>query len=328
MAAGPPGRLAAWMRSIYLQAIFCVLGATAGGEERCEACGLLVWRMQTVLAKAKADNAGLKAEMDKDSTAATESKAKATAAKNRKKQYAEALANALEAGLVNLPQNSTITRGACRSNVVLGKRGEAMKVGGLAIQGSALRGNVNDGEGADQLLSAYEACSKRVAKVTNAVLSDNQDELTQKVLAGSGAGGTCAKLLKGCTAERATLLLGTKYSDAMGEYAALELLAADVGYVPGGRHRREAALAAAREADFEAQDRIADARRLTKEWDSYEAQYKYVYGDSWVPPKEERDDYEAVMKATYGDKWIPRWPQVDIEDVADDDDMDLEKQEL
>ena len=104
------------MRSIYLQVIFCVLGATAGGEDRCEACGLLVWRMQTVLAKAKADNAGLKAEMDKDSTAAAESKAKTTAAKNRKKQYAEALANALEAGLVNLPQNSTIIRGACRSN--------------------------------------------------------------------------------------------------------------------------------------------------------------------------------------------------------------------
>lgn len=53
-----------------------------------------------------------------------------------------------------------------------------------------------------------------------------------------------------------------------------------------------------------------------------------MYGDSWVPPKEERDDYEAVMKATYGDKWIPRWPQVDIVDVADDDDVDLEKQEL
>ena len=90
---------------------------------------------------------------------------------------------------------------------------------------------------------------------------------------------------------------------------------------------REAALAAAREADFEAQDRIADARRPTKEWDSYEAQYKYVYGDCWVPPKEERDDYEAVMKATYGDKWIPRWPQVDIEEVADDE-VELEKQEL
>ena len=73
------------MRSIYLQVIFCVLGATAGGEDRCEACGLLVWRMQTVLAKAKADNAGLKAEMDKDSTAAAESKAKTTAAKIAKR---------------------------------------------------------------------------------------------------------------------------------------------------------------------------------------------------------------------------------------------------
>jgi len=269
-------------------------------DQLCEVCGLVVWRMQAALAAERERQAGTLAEIEKDEAGG---KMKATALKKRKMQYEEALTSALEAVIPLLEKNATIIQSACRSNVVLGSHAEA-RATGLAIASSAFRPKQEwDGWSA--------GCKKLVAKVARNFLSDKQDDLMAAVLKGGGAALTCQKLIPRCLASRSTLLLGPKYKDGESSLVALEMLAADVGYVPGGAQRKAAALEAARMADYAELDRIDEAQRLTREWDKYEAQYRHLYGEDWLPPKEERDDYEAVMMAAYGDRWIPRWPQDD-----------------
>ena len=74
------------------------------------------------------------------------------------------------------------------------------------MSGSALRG---------ETVFHPDRCRERVQKRAGDVLEDLQDELTQAVISGRGAGTACAAAIEGCSATRATLLLGGMYREDM-----------------------------------------------------------------------------------------------------------------
>ena len=156
-------------------------------DEDCEACGLLIWRMQTIVA-AKA------AALESKKKATEKRAAKATKAHSKrwlKQEYGVALASAIESEIDALQMDSKLIGSACR-------------LGHEAMTGSALRGHQFDNK-----------CESRVRRSVGELLEDLQDELVGSVTAGFGAGATCAKLLPQCTSARARLLLGPNYKDDM-----------------------------------------------------------------------------------------------------------------
>ena len=158
-------------------------------DEDCEACGLLVWRMQTIISEKQKELESLKAAKNKRAAKST----KAHSKRWIKQEYAVALAGAIEAQIDSLPKDARISGSACRYDHE-------------AVRGSALRG---------ESVFHPDRCRARVQKRAGDVLEEFQDELTQAVISGLGAGTACVAAIEGCSAERATLLLGGMYREDM-----------------------------------------------------------------------------------------------------------------
>ena len=165
-----------------------VIASVNSADEDCEACGLLVWRMQTIVAARASALESMKRAKEKRAAKST----KAHSKRWLKQEYGIELSGAIEAEVDSLQQDSRIIHGACR-------------LGFEAIEGSALRGGRFD----------LKRCESRVRRSVGELLDELQDELVSAVISGLGAGAACEKLVPQCTAGRAQLLLGSNYRDGM-----------------------------------------------------------------------------------------------------------------
>ena len=156
-------------------------------DEDCEACGLLAWRMQTIVAQKQSQLEHLKQAKEKRAKQAK----KAHSKRWLRNEYSAELAAAVEEQIDGLSNDQRIIGGACRMEHE-------------AVDGSALRGSRFDNR-----------CRSRVTKRLEDVLSTLQDDLASAVVAGKGAAVACPALLDGCSASRATLLLGSGYKDGL-----------------------------------------------------------------------------------------------------------------
>jgi hypothetical protein len=167
--------------------------------EDCEACGLIVWRMQAIVAAKEMELESLKKAKEKRAKAST----KAHSKRWLKQEYGVELAAAIESHIGELPRDRRIYGGACQT-------------GPGAVIDSALRqresSHFHPGE-----------CERRVQSRASDVLEEFQDELIEAVLSGHSAGTACANTLPSCAPSRAKVLLGSQYKDAM-SYNELESL--------------------------------------------------------------------------------------------------------
>lgn len=198
---------------LRIAAFALLLGCTAADRaaEDCEACGLVVWRMQTLVAKKSGELESLKKAKEKRAKQST----KAHNKRWLRQEYAVELANALEEQLAELPKDKRIIAGTC--NVAANE----------AVEGSELR------TGGSRHATNYvdpQRCAERVEARLSELLGDSQDELVDWVLAGHGAGSACEATVPDCEAERATLLLGPSYEDELSEWTALDRVS--VGFAP------------------------------------------------------------------------------------------------
>jgi hypothetical protein len=224
-------------------------------DENCEACGLLMWRLEVAIAMKAEELAGWR-----KSAAASASKpttVSETEANRLKSIFGEELSLVAEAAIVDLPNNRTLTQCACRSSAVA-RRGSALRgaihtTTSMRMPHGSRREHAMEQE-QRQLMEDAEACRKRVATSGASVISAHQDELLEASLEGRGAGETCSRMIQGCTYERATWLLSLEYSDEIcshvhqhhesdkGMHARLDLcldLDESVGYQPGFREALE-----------------------------------------------------------------------------------------
>ena len=72
----------------------------------------------------------------------------------------------------------------------------------MTVQGSAL-----------QELASLRTCRQAATERAKKLLEDFAEDLSEAAVAGHGAGAACSRVLEGCTAERARLLLGRKYRE-------------------------------------------------------------------------------------------------------------------
>lgn len=175
------------MRALPLLALLLRASATIE-EEECEACGLLMWKLQTIVAGKTLELKELKAAKEKRSKKST----KAHSKRWIMQEYKNELSAAVEAKVEVLAADYTMSSSACRYE--------------SPIDGSALRAAGQRGP------FLMEPCRQRVATRCSAVLEDQQDELVGAALKGRGA-SACAALLDGCSAPRAALLLGSHYAE-------------------------------------------------------------------------------------------------------------------
>ena len=177
--------------------------------EDCEACGVVVWRMQTIVARKQAALEDVKRAKEKRAKRAT----KAHSKRWLRQEYAAELNAALEEQLEGLSKDTRIIGGTC--NVP----------GQEAVTGSELRtgGRYDVGGHVDP-----QRCAERVASRIEELLGESQDDLTEAVLEGAGAGAACERLVPGCTAQRAQLLLGPQYDEDGADWRALDKL--QIGY--------------------------------------------------------------------------------------------------
>ena len=184
------------MRAASPRLLLATIGLAVAGADRqdetCEACGLLVWRMQSIVATKQQQLEGLKATKEKRAKKST----KAHSKRWIKQEYAVELAGAIETQIDGLATDQRIQGSACRMNH------------DNPIQGSALRAEL-------EMTFHPERCRERVKKRIESVLEDFQDELVGLVVAGKGAGTACAQILDDCSKKRATLLLGVEYREDM-----------------------------------------------------------------------------------------------------------------
>lgn len=133
-----------------------------------------------------------------------------------RQEYAAELAAAIEGNIEELAKDPHIINGACRNKAD-------------AVQGSALHQ-------ADEFYH-MGLCRTRVSRLAASIVEEFQDELTQAVIDGLGAGAACSNVLGGCSSKRASLLLGSSYrEDGM---TATELDHLQVGYSDGWTIHRD-----------------------------------------------------------------------------------------
>ena len=182
-------------------ALLILLAAHANADDRlaedCEACGLVAWRLETIVATKRAELEGLRA--------ATEARAAKSTKAHSKRWIKKALHGAIEAEVESLMWDERIVHGACRSHHHEGP-----------IEGSALRGSDRFARG----------CRARVSARVFDLIGEAQDEIIAAIVAGRDAGAACASALKACDASRAKLLLGAQYDAAhkAGVASALDML--------------------------------------------------------------------------------------------------------
>lgn len=167
--------------------------------EECEACGLIVWRMQTIVSKKQEELKPTKKAKEKAATKTDKHLSKRWI----REEYSAELAEAIDEQIAALPKDGRLMSGACRPEET-------------ALGGSALRGSRFDNA----------ECKLRVEERVTNVAALHQDELTAAVIEGKGA-SVCAAVLAGCTADRAKHLLGSQYAE---DLDARELEMLQVGY--------------------------------------------------------------------------------------------------
>ena len=121
------------MSRVSLLLVLLAAHANAGDRlaEDCEACGLVAWRLETIVATKRAELEGLRAATEARAAKATKPHSKRWI----KKEHAATLHGAIEAEVENLAHDGRIVNGACRSH----HEGP--------IEGSALRGSDRFGRG-------------------------------------------------------------------------------------------------------------------------------------------------------------------------------------
>ena len=191
------------LRGILLLMIIACGAALSRVDEECEACGLIVWRMQTIVSAKQLQLEGVKSAKEKRAKKSS----KAHSRRWIRQEYAVELAGAIEEQIDALPDDDRMVSGACRHH-------------GEAVAGSALRR-------LEGMLFDHQKCRARVRSHLSALIGDQQDELMEGVVAGKSAGKVCASLVEGCSAARAQHLLGDQYKEGMG---ARELEHLQVGY--------------------------------------------------------------------------------------------------
>ncbi len=179
--------------------------------EDCEACGLAVWRMQTFAAQKQSELEVLKQAKERRAKKST----KAHSKRWLRQEYAVELAATLEEQLDELPKDRRIIQGVCHIQAYEAVQGSELRTGGLADR----TGYVDP-----------HRCAERVESRLSELLGETQDDLTQVVLEGAGAGSACERLVPGCTSERATLLLGPQYDEELSDWRALDKV--QIGYAP------------------------------------------------------------------------------------------------
>ena len=160
-------------------------------DEECEACGLLVWRMQQIVGSKQMELESLKAAKEKRAEKST----KAHSKRWLRQEYAVELAQAVEDRVSDLAKDRQLIGGVCRPDME-------------GVLDSALRGG-----------RWTPRCADRVSSVLSDLLGEKQDELIEAVVAGQGANAACPEVLNACTAARATKLLGPKYRDDIDGHA-------------------------------------------------------------------------------------------------------------
>jgi hypothetical protein len=182
-------------------------------DEECEACGLVFWRMQAIVAEKEESLADIKRAKEKRARQST----KAHTKRQLKQAFAVELTSAIESNIEELPNDQRITGGACRMELI-------------GTRDSALREAARVGPSISPSM-----CQSKVKARVRSLIGDLQDELTSLAVAGQrGAGAACAAVLEGCSAARATHLLGPGYREGM---SARELADLEVGFSDESRAR-------------------------------------------------------------------------------------------
>ena len=192
--------------TIVIASLLSAANAFDRADEDCEACGLVYWRMQTIVAEKEAALGAVKAAKEKRAK-------KSTKAHNKRwlrQEYATELSGAIESHIEKLPTDQRIIGGACRYD-------------GSALPNSALRA-----AGTEKVFNPSR-CNDAVKKRISSVIGDFQDDLTNAAVSGkNGAGAACAAVIEGCSAERASYMLGTGYKESGMSLQQLDRL--QVGY--------------------------------------------------------------------------------------------------
>lgn len=191
---------------LQLIAVASSLSGFDRADEDCEACGLVFWRMQTIVAEKEKALSSIKAAKEKRAKKST----KAHSKRWLRQEYAVDLAAAIESQIEQLPNDQRIISGACRA--------ESEAIAGSALRAAAGVGHFHPGR-----------CQSTVKARISSVASDLQDDLTSAAVAGKrGAGEACAAIVDGCSAERAVHLLGSQYRATGMSERQLEML--QIGY--------------------------------------------------------------------------------------------------
>ena len=204
-----------------LQFCLALLAARAAADrlaEDCEACGLVVWRMQTIVGQKQSELDALKKAKEKRAKKST----KAHSKRWLRQEYAVELAAALEERLDQLSTDQRIIAGTCNRDAHEAIDGSELRMGGLRSS----HGYVDP-----------HKCAKRVESRVSELLGESQDELTNAVIEGYGAGAACSKIVEHCTPERARWLLGPGYDEDLVDVLTLDRTA--VGYKDRWTHHTD-----------------------------------------------------------------------------------------
>ena len=169
--------------------LICALCSADRLDEDCGYAARLRTACRIVSAK-RATLESIKAAKDKRAKKATKPQTKRWI----QQEFAAELAGAIEAQMDELAKDNIIIGSACHRNPM------------EQVADSALQGRFGTRFNSHR-------CSPQIEKRASSLLEEFEESLTQAIIQGSGAGTACSEVLSGCTAERATLLLGSAYRD-------------------------------------------------------------------------------------------------------------------
>ena len=173
---------------IVLMAFVAVLGADVRDEQDCEMCGLLVWRLETMRAEKMRETESLKERLE------AAAKKRGVLGRTMRSEYPAELIDGMESYLEKACKNDVmLTSTACR-----GHNGN---------DASQLR---NPGGG----VFLQEACKHLVQERCQYVVDEHAEELIEAAMFDLTARQCPDILATGCSASRATTILGPLYGTA------------------------------------------------------------------------------------------------------------------